>query len=218
MSRPQTCPFFSARRDQLREVIAQGRLAAGEGHMRDASQPGLVQNAAPFVRGQLAVHAFDRRVFGLCASGKTVGEGAVEPEWSGEVSRVGRDPLKIQVSDGVQVGCGQKRVDAIGEILVVFQRRVTVHAITRGDILCDRLRLATLDEVIGILGCSRIQMEDGRGVHDEDARAVGPQPQVDAVGRLVLRRRLLLIDAGRDGLDFRKVEEPLHRSLQQCLI
>jgi hypothetical protein len=57
--------------------------------------------------------------------------------------------------------------------------------------------------MIGIFCSSGIELQDGGRIEDEDARAIGLEPQVDTIGLLVLTI-LSVIDTFRQWVDFWK--------------
>ena len=50
-----------------------------------------------------------------------------------------------------------------------------------------------MDQVVGILGCGLIEMKHGAGIDDQDAVAIRLEAQVQAVGLLGVRRRLVMV-------------------------
>ena len=107
---------------QGRQILAQGRLAAGKGDVRDAGGPGLIHDGLPFCGGQFTVNALGGSVFGLGPGRQAVGQGTVEPQRCSQILGMGCHPLKVEVSGRVQIRGMDGGLDALVEIQVILLR------------------------------------------------------------------------------------------------
>src|SRR5574341_2102124 len=122
---------------------------------------------------------------------------------------MGRDPLKVQKRNGIQIRSGNQSPDSIHKIVIVFQRHSLADAITRSDLFRGLFRRSPLDEKIGIFRRSGVEMQNRRGIEDEHARTIIVQAEMKPV-RLFILDRLHVISARRQWLDVREmVSKPI---------
>src|ERR1051326_3311916 len=90
-------------------------------------------------------------------------------------------PLEVQVRDWVQIRSGDQCLDLIEKVLVILTGNILADAVTRRDLLCCLLSLRSLNKVICVLRCSGIELQDCRGVEDQDTVSIGSQSQVNPI-------------------------------------
>ena len=86
-----------------------------------------------------------------------------------------RDPLEVQERDGIQVGGRDQRFDPVQEILIILEREILAHAVTRGNLLHSLFRVCPVNEMICIFRGGGVELQDDRCIENEDTRAVGLQ-------------------------------------------
>src|SRR6266508_5018581 len=97
-----------------------------------------------------------------------------------------RDPREVQKRDGIQIGGRDERFDLVHEILIVCLCDILAQSITRSDLLDCFIGLCPAYKMIGVFRRSGIQLKDGGGIENEYSRTIRYQPQVDAIGLIIL--------------------------------
>ena len=158
--------------DQGREVLPQGRLAAGEGDMRNADCPGLIQDGLPFPGGQFAVNPFCRGILSLGPGGQAIGQRAVKAQGCGQVLGMRGHAFKVKVGSRVEIRGVDHGLDAVTEIHVILQRLCPADVIAFGHLSGGFLGWRPFHHVVGKFSTGGVEMQDGGRVDDQDAGTI----------------------------------------------
>ncbi len=74
---------------------------------------------------------------------------------------MGRDPLKVQERNGVEVGRFDESLNPVREFVIVLQRLHARNPIARGDLFGGVFGRGPFDEVVGVLGRGGVEVQDG---------------------------------------------------------
>ena len=183
--------------DQLGQVVAQGRFAAGEDHVRHSQLPQFVDDAEPLFRrqrrevalaGVVAVGAVVVAAIGDCQVH------AVRSAWTGAERH---QRVQLEIVDRAGAIGTEQFIELAAECCQVTARLRAGDGIAGGDGGDTLLLCFVFQDEPRHGGCGWVEVHHAAGVDDQRTRAIRIDPQMDACLFLLVLTDIMVKARGR---------------------